>query len=144
MIFNFFFTNFFYQFCWQIFLTSFFCKEIFLVVILRVTIMVNNFFFHISKNFLDQALKTTVLDVSWTSPGLFSLKQVFFHLDFIVSSMHLDAILSWQIFSTNFVGKFFWQVFFQKKYFLMVILRVMIMVNIFFFSKFQKKFEIGP
>ena len=105
--------------------------------------MVNIFFFQNSKIFLDMALKTIVLDVSWASSGLFSLKQIFWHLDFIVSSIHLDAILSWQIFSTNFVGKFFWQVFSKKKYFLVVVLRVTIMVNKFFFRNSKKKFRSG-
>ena len=95
------------------------------MVNLRVTIMVNISFFQNYKKNLDRALKTIVLHISWTSLGLFSLKQVFWHLYFIVSSMHLDAILCWQIFSTNFVGKFFRQVFFWKKHILMVILRVM-------------------
>ena len=136
----FFFINFFYQFCWQIFLTSFFYKNIFFKGHFKVKDYGEYFFFQNSKNFLDMALKTIVLDVSWASSGLFSLKQILWHLDFIVSSIHLDAILSWQIFSTNFVGKFFWQVFLKKKYFLVVILRVTLNVKFFFFLEIQNNF----
>ena len=42
---------------------------------------------------LDWALKNIVPDISWIGSGLFSLQQVFWHVDFIVSSMHPDAIL---------------------------------------------------
>ena len=63
--------------------------------ILRVTKMVNDFFFEIPKKNLDRALKNIVPDISWIGSGLFSLQQVFWHIDFIVSSMHPDAILFW-------------------------------------------------
>ena len=110
-----FFTIFFYQLCWQIFLTSFFYKKIILNGHLEGNNYGEYFFFSKFEIFFRYGQKTIVLDVSWISSGLFSLKQVFWHLDFIVSSMHLDAILFWQIFSTNFIGDFFLRTFFTKK-----------------------------
>ena len=65
------------------------------MVILRVKIMANIFFSQNSKKNLDRALKTIVPDISWNGSGLFSLQQVFLHIDFIVSSMYPDAILFW-------------------------------------------------
>ena len=81
--------------------------------------------------------------VSWNSSGLFSKKEVFLHIDFIVSSLHPDALLFWQKISTNFIGVFFTKFFFTKKYFLMVILRVTLMANKFFFWNSKKKFWTG-
>ena len=81
--------------------------------------------------------------VSWNSSGLFSKKQVFWHIDFIVISLHPDALLFWQKFSTNFIGVFFSKFFFTKKYFLMVILRVTLMANKFFFWNSKKNFRSG-
>ena len=48
-----------------------------------------NFFKNSEKNWY-QALKNIVPDVSWTNLGLFSNKQVFCHIDFILSSIHPD------------------------------------------------------
>ena len=81
--------------------------------------------------------------VSWNSSGLFSKKQVFWHIDFIVISLHPDALLTWQKISTNFIGVFFTKFFFTKKYFLMVILRVTLMANNFFFWNSKKNFRSG-
>ena len=105
--------------------------------------MVNKKKFRNSKKNLDRALKTIVLDVSWNGLGLFSIQQVFWHLVLIVSSMHPDAILFWQISSTNFIGDFFYELFFSKKYFFMVILRVTLKVNKIFFGNSKKKISSG-
>ena len=129
---------FFYEFHWRIFLTNFF----------------QDFFFqncHFDGNpygklkFFQKFQKKMLLglNVSWNSSGLFSKKQVFWHIDFIVISLHPDALLFWQKFSTNFIGVFFTKFFFTKKYFLMVILRVTLMANIFFFWNSKKNFRSG-
>ena len=81
-----FFTNFVVKFFWQIFFT----KKLFWMVILRAMLMLNWIFFKNSEKKLYQALKNIVLDVSWSNQGLFSNKQVFFHIDFILSSIHPD------------------------------------------------------
>ena len=105
--------------------------------------MANQKIFWNSKKNFRSGLKNIVPDVSWNSSGLFSKKQVFWHLDFIVISIHPDALLFWQKFSTNFIGVFFLSFFFTKKYFLMVILRVTLMANKIFFWNSKKNFRSG-
>ena len=62
--------------------STFFYQKYFLMVILRVTIMVNKFFFEIQKKNWDRALKNIVPDCSWLSSGLFPKKQVIWHIDY--------------------------------------------------------------
>ena len=140
----FFLTIFFYKFYRQIFLTSFFQKKIFFECHFDGNACGELFFFQkFQKNMLLCLIKHFP-HVSWNSSGLFSKKEVFLHIDFIVSSLHPDALLFWQKFSTNFIGIFFTKFFFTKKYFLMVILRVTLMANKFFFWNSKKKFRWGP
>ena len=139
LIFNFFFDIFFYEFHWRIFLRNFFQDFFFQNCHFDSNAYGElNFFQNFQKKLLLGLIKHFP-HVSWNSSGLFSKKQVFWHIDFIVISLHPDALLFWQKFSTNFIGVFFLSFFFTKKYFLMVILRVTLMANNFFFLKFKKK-----
>ena len=86
---NFFFTNFIGKFLWQVFFKNVFfekchfdgnaCGEL-------------KIFQKFQKKLL-LCLRKIVPHVSWNSSGLFSKKEVFWHIDFIVSSMHPDALL---------------------------------------------------
>ena len=136
-------TIFFYEFHWRIFLRNFFQDFFFQNCHFDSNAYGElNFFQNFQKKLLLGLIKHFP-HVSWNSSGLFSKKQVFWHLDFIVISIHPDALLFWQKFSTNFIGVFFLSFFFTKKYFLMVILRVTLMANKFFFWNSKKNFRSG-
>ena len=139
----FFLTIFFYKFYWRIFLTSFFQDFFFLNFRFDSNAYGELIFFQKFQKKLLLGPINIVPHVSWNSSGLFSKKQVFWHIDFIVSSIHPDALLFWQKFSTNFIGVFFYEFFFTKKYFIMVILRVTLMANQIFFWNSKKNFRSG-
>ena len=71
-----------------------------------------NFFKNSKKNWY-QALKNIVPDVSWSSSGQSTNKQVFCHIYFILRSMHHCALFLkkkfyefyWRLFFTNFFDK---------------------------------------
>ena len=110
---------FFYKFHWWIFLRKFFQDLFFQNCHFDGNAYGElNFFQKFQKKMLLGLIKHFP-HVSWNSSGLFSKKQVFWHIDFIVISLHPDALLFWQKFSTNFIGVFFLSFFFHKKYFLM-------------------------
>ena len=144
LIFNFFF--------WQFFFTNF-TGEFFWEIFFKIFFFQNCHFdgnaygeLKIFQKFQKKMLLGLIKHfphVSWNSSGLFSKKQVFWHLDFIVISIHPDALLFWQKFSTNFIGVFFTKFFSTKKYFLMVILRVTLMENKIFFWNSKKNFRSG-
>ena len=119
MIFNFFiltifFTNFVVKFFWQIFFT----KKLFRMVTFRAMPMANWIFFKSSEKKIYKALKYIVPVVSWSSLGLFSNKQIFFHIDFILIRMCLGVLFSWQKISNKFYWRlFFTNVFDKKNYF---------------------------
>ena len=135
-----FFTNFVVKFFWQIFFT----KQLFWMVILRAMLMLNWNFFKNSEKKLYQALKYIVPVVCCSSLGLFSNKEVFFHIDFILIRMCPDVLFSWQKISNEFYWRLFFTNVFDKKIILNGHLEVYAYGESKFFLKFQKKFEIGP
>ena len=84
----FFLTKFFYEFYWQLFLKLFWQKNNFEWSSWGLRLWRIKIFFEIPKKILDRALKNIVPDVSWSSSGLFSYKQVFCHINSILSSMY--------------------------------------------------------
>ena len=88
---------FFAKICFRILLATFFYKLFlqknnFEWSSWRLRLWRNIIFLEIPKKNWDRALKNIVPDVSWSSSGLFSNKQVFCHIDFILSSMHPCAL----------------------------------------------------
>ena len=76
------------------------------------------FFSKILKKNLYQALKYFVPVVCCSNSGLFSNKEVFFHIDFILIRMCPDVLFSWQKISNEFYWRFFfYKLFWQKNNF---------------------------
>ena len=101
------------------------------------------FFSKILKKKLYQALKYFVPVVCCSNSGLFSNKEVFFHIDFILIRMCPDVLFLWQKISNEFYWRFFFTNFFDKKIILNGHLEVYAYGESNFFLKFQKNFRSG-
>ena len=134
------FDNFFYQFWRQIFLTTFFYKKIILNVNFKGNAYGDWIFFQKFQKKILLGLKKNFPDVSWSSSGLFSNKQIFCHMDFILSSMCPDVLFFWEKFFNKFHWRLFSKHFFDKKIILNGHLEGFAYGESIFFLKFQKKF----
>ena len=145
LIFNFLFWQFFVPFLSSNFFDKFFSqKNNFEWSLWGQCLWRIKFFFKNSEKNLYQALKYIVPVVSWSSSGLFSNKQISFHIDFILIRMCPDVLFSWQKISNKLYWRLFFTNFFDKKIILHGHLEGNAYAETKNFLKFKKKFEIGP